>query len=218
MNTNILKQNRKQRVTSGNVPPRGNILSIFGDDQFVVGLESALTSRGFTIVRARHAMHGVWLAITGSPDAIITDQVRPWDESNYLLDCLKRNPNTAIVPVVSMIDSLKQTKASVSRLSEVAACYLKSSPINELIEELDRQVALKATRVTAPAMRSDISRFDAFFEELGHSSPKTPWAVDSFFRSRMYWNQHRLSFHPVSKWTLHMANQLPVQRKALRRA
>ena len=171
------------RAAVGKLPPRGTILSILGDAQFGTTLETSLVSRGFTIVRARHAMHGVWLAITGSPDAILTDQIRPNDESNYLLDCLKRNPRTAMIPVVSMVDSLRQSEPAVSRLGEVAACYLKDSPVDQLIAELDRQIAIKASHAAVTPVRTDASRFDAIFAELGHSSPKGPWAHDGFFGS-----------------------------------
>lgn len=169
------------RAAVGKLPPRGTILSILGDAQLMATLETSLVCRGFSIVRARHAMHGVWLAITGSPDVILTDQIRPCDESNYLLDCLKRNPRTAVIPVISMVESLRQTEPSVSRLGEVAACYLKTSPVDQLIAELDRQVAIKAAHAAVTAARPDLSRYDAFFAELGHASPKGPWASDQFF-------------------------------------
>ncbi len=154
---------------------------ILGDAQLTGILEASLVSKAFTIVRARHAMHGVWLAITGAPDAILTDQIRPSDESNYLLDCLKRNPQTAIIPVISMVDSLRQTEPGISRLGEVAACYLKNSPVEQLIVELDRQIAIKASHAAVPTPRSDASRFDAFFAELGHISPKPPWSNATYF-------------------------------------
>jgi DNA-binding response OmpR family regulator len=157
------------------------VLTILEDAQPMHALEAALMSKGFRIVRARHAMHGVWVAITGSPDLILTDEIGPSDESNYLLDCLKRNPRTATIPVISLVESLKQMEPSVSRLGELAACYLKSTPVEELVVELDRQIAGRAAHSAAPETSTDASRFDAYFAELGHSSPKAPLGSDLFF-------------------------------------
>ena len=160
------------------MPSRGNVLCIITDPTFVDRFESVLVKRGFTLTRARHGMHGYWLAVTAQPDVIVTDVISPEESSNYLLDCLNRNQKTSSIPIVAVLDSTHQSKPGVSCLRRVASSFLKSTPPEALVEQLDKYVA--ESRPESTGTTDYETRFDAVFAELGHMTPKAPWSVESF--------------------------------------
>ena len=123
-------------------------------------------------------MHGYWLSVNTQPDVIVTDSVKPDDESSYLLDCLARNAKTSHIPIVAIVDQVEQQQPGASCLRSLTSCFLQGTQADKLIGELDRLVALRPQpRATPPA--DHISRFDAFFADLGHAAPKARWTAPS---------------------------------------
>jgi CheY-like chemotaxis protein len=162
------------KPSAGGLPSRGTILCVFTEDGSVAAYEAALSRRGYTLIRARHGMHGYWLSINARPDVILTDLVKPDDESSYLLDCLARNAKTSHIPVVAIVDQLKQNQPGISCLRGLTSCFLSNTKADALIDELDRLVALRPQPQPTPTA-DHISRFDAFFADLGHATPKPRW-------------------------------------------
>ena len=160
-------------------------MCIFADRTLVNSLESSFAEHGFSLVRARHGMHGYWLAVTSQPDVIITDTILPSDDSSYLLDCLERNEKTQHIPILAMLDGLAQERPAMTCLGKMAGCFLKTTPASTLIERIDALIERPGAPASTPRSTADhTSRFDAVFAELGHVAPKAPWSADTLTRTK----------------------------------
>ncbi len=167
-----------------NIPSRGKVLCIFDDATLVRDVESAITAGGYALLRARHGMHGYWMAITGTPDVIVTDVSDPEQESNYLLDCLNRNAKTRRIPVVALVDAGHQRNAKVSCLRNATVCVRRDIEMVELLQHVERLVELEKESpesVEQPRVRS----VDAFFSELGHKRSRSPRIVTRMLKSQL---------------------------------
>lgn len=159
------------------LPPRGTVLCIFEDSISAVALERQFVSKGYTVLRARHAMHGYWLAISSRPDVVITDLIDPGEESDYLVDLLKRNQKTCSLPIIAMVDNVRQTEPAQSCLRMVDVCLRSDAPVDDIVAKLDALVE-KNHHATEAAARSEsapkstngvFTRFDDYFARLGES-------------------------------------------------
>jgi response regulator RpfG family c-di-GMP phosphodiesterase len=170
------------REPTGELPNRGTILCVFTNNDTVDAYETELSRRGFTLMRARHGMHGYWLAVNSQPDVIVTDVINPNDESCYLLDCLDRNIKTKHIPVVAIVERATQDHPGASCLRGVASCFLNGTRPDELVAEIDIRVPDGVQdHPKLPAQRR--SRFDMFFADLRHSTPKAHWSQRKISRA-----------------------------------
>ena len=170
--------------TSAKIPSRGKVLCIFEEASRVRDIETAIIERGFSLLRARHGMHGYWMAITGKPDVIITDINDPELESNYLLECLNRNAKTRGIPVLAMVDAAHQKSARVSCLRNASVCVTKDIDIEKLVSHVDELAELR--REQQPATEPvRVRSVDAFFSELGHErASRSPRIVTRMLKSQ----------------------------------
>ena len=81
-------------------PARPVVLSIDDDPDISAVLQRRLSARGVEVIGAYHGMQGFWLASTRRPGVIITDLNMPQGRGDYVVECLKRNSNTAHIPVI----------------------------------------------------------------------------------------------------------------------
>ena len=165
------------------MPTRGKVLCVFDDAQLVRHLEPAVMAADYTLLRARHGMHGYWVALTGHPEVILTDVTDPTRETDYLLECLKRNPKTRSIPVVALVDAAQQTAAAASCLKHVTLCLNKHAAPEDILKRV------RGLLEGEPTFRIDpdpdqARNVDAVFSELGHARPRNPRIVAKFLKSQ----------------------------------
>ncbi len=177
------KQN--DAVFKANLPSRGKVLCIFADPQLVISLEPAVTAEGYTLLRARHGMHGYWMALTALPDLIVTDIPQPEQESNYLLDCLSRNVKTRSIPVIALVNASQQRDAIASCLRHASLCLTKSIAAGDFIKQAADLIAKNSATAAHAESGHAVSHVDAFFSELGHDGLRVPNISKSRRRPRL---------------------------------
>lgn len=102
-----------------------NILLV-DDSRFLrIANERALTRAGHNVISAADGEAGLQLAIERKPDLIVLDMMLPKLSGPDVLHALRKNPNTADIPVM-VLTSLPQ--ANEGRLiSEGATAYFEKS-------------------------------------------------------------------------------------------
>ncbi len=141
-------------------------MCIFSDAQLVDRVESSFARKGFTLLRARNGMHGFWLAVTSRPEAIVTDVPQPEMESDYLLDCLRKNPKTQNIPVIVLIEATQQAMPTASCIRRADTCLLKQTSPERISEEVDRCIAPTERPASSTDVNQRFSRFDDYFATL----------------------------------------------------
>jgi CheY-like chemotaxis protein len=88
-------------------------------------------------------MQGYWQAALHRPDVIVTDLRMPLGGGNYLLECLRRNPETVDIPVL-VLSGLSARSLS-GRVELLGAAALLQKPIcsEELIENIAKFIPLR---------------------------------------------------------------------------
>jgi CheY-like chemotaxis protein len=77
-----------------------SILCIDDDPGICENIELRLRQYDVDVLRAYHGTHGLSLAITGRPDLIITDMRMPQGGGAYIVESLRRNPDTKDIPII----------------------------------------------------------------------------------------------------------------------
>lgn len=161
---------------SGSIPSRGTILCVFQDAALVQTIEPAIARRGFALLRARSALHGLWIAATAQPDAILTDIPRAGCETDQLLESLNKNRRTRELPVIALVDSVKQTEIRPTCLRMADRCLLKTANVDVILSAVAESIEQSLPAKDAASNRPDrVLRVDAVFSEFGdsaHSSGK----------------------------------------------
>ncbi len=166
------------------LPSRGKVLCVFDDSLLVQTLEPAIVASGFTLLRARHGMHGYWMALTGAPELIVTDISDPTHNADYLIECLKRNAKTRSIPVVALIHAGQQAAAKASCLKEVSLCVTRDISATDLIQKIKLLLDGGQTFRIDPDPQQARS-VDAVFSELGHHGRvRTPRIVARMLKSQ----------------------------------
>jgi DNA-binding response OmpR family regulator len=80
--------------------PTARILCVDDDPHVSAAIARSFTHRGLRVLRAFHGMQGLWLAANEKPDAIVLDLGMPKGSGEDILGCLKRNSQTASIPVI----------------------------------------------------------------------------------------------------------------------
>ncbi|MCA9120564.1 MAG: response regulator [Planctomycetaceae bacterium] len=83
------------------LPPRHfTVLVVDHDPTSADQISQALKAPGVRILRAATGMQGYWLAISKTPDAIITELGMANGGGADMLECLKDSPETRGIPVI----------------------------------------------------------------------------------------------------------------------
>ena len=94
MNTALQKQSMSHRHAAP------TILCIDHDPDVSGAIERRLSRYDVHFVRAFHGMHGYAEALTHKPDVIVMDLRMPNGDGATILECLRRNRQTAAIPVI----------------------------------------------------------------------------------------------------------------------
>jgi DNA-binding response OmpR family regulator len=151
------------------------VLCIFDDSSLIQRIEPEIVNRGFALLRARHGMHGFWMAINGQPDVILTDNVDPTQSSDYLLDCLRRHHKTASIPVVTLVSGTRQAAAGVTCLRQASLSLTKSIALPDLVRHIEQLLTRRRPASSEwTRTRRMADRVDSIFSEARHQTPPSP--------------------------------------------
>lgn len=94
------------------------------------------------MLRAYDGMQGCWLAVTEKPDMIVLDVAMPHGNGDDILECLKRNEQTASIPVVVLTG--RTEPGLCRRMQKLGAVqYLnKPIPFDKLLDAISQAVAV----------------------------------------------------------------------------
>ena len=119
------------------------ILCIDDDPDVSGAIERRLSRYDVQLIRAFHGMHGYAEALAHKPDVIVMDLRMPNGDGATILECLRRNRQTAAIPVI-VLTGLRDRHLKHRLLSLGANELLcKPLPLDELTAALGRFVELR---------------------------------------------------------------------------
>jgi len=123
------------------VPP--TVLCIDDDPEVSRLIESYLRDVDVQVLRSFHGMQGYAAAIKHDPAVIIMDVAMPNGDGLAILDCLKRNRDTATIPVILL--SGMRDPSLPRRMFELGADQFLHKPVHSdvLRHELSRFIDLR---------------------------------------------------------------------------
>jgi DNA-binding response OmpR family regulator len=128
-------------VFSGTQMP--TILCIDDDPDVSGAIELQLRDYEVRVIRAFHGMHGYAEALAHRPDVIVTDLRMPSGDGVTILECLRRNGQTAGIPVIVLTGMRdRRLRHKLQDLGANEFLYKPLSP-DELIGTLRRFVVLR---------------------------------------------------------------------------
>lgn len=125
--------------------PRKPVLLCVDDDPGIVAaIELRLRSYDVQVLGYYTGMQGYWQAVVRRPDLIITDLRMPQGDGDYLLECLRRNPLIADIPVL-VLTGLRADDLR-GRMEHLGAAAVLQKPIRgeELVKHIARFIPLRA--------------------------------------------------------------------------
>lgn len=135
-------------LTQGRVEPRNHtaiptILCIDDDPDISKTIELRLNSFEVNVKRAFGGMQGFAIAAQVKPDVIITDLRMPMGEGDFVVESLKRNSQTAHIPVIVL--SGQPGNDLPGRLCRLGAVKFFRKPVrfDELLAELSQHITLR---------------------------------------------------------------------------
>jgi len=119
------------------------ILCIDDDPDVSGAIERQLSKYDVHVIRAFHGMHGYAEALSHRPDVIVMDVRMPSGDGATILECLRRNRQTAGIPVI-VLTGLRDRRLRHKLLSLGANEFLrKPFPLDELTRTLSSFVTLR---------------------------------------------------------------------------
>ena len=103
-------------------------------------VQSLLEEQGFEVLMAEDGKHAHELAVSGSPDLIISDLVMPYKDGFGLIRALRRMEKLARVPIIIL--SMKDREEDIVRGLEEGADDYVVKPFNarELLARVRKQL------------------------------------------------------------------------------
>ena len=118
------------------------ILCIDDDPEVSGAMERRLSRYEVRFIRAFHGMHGLAEALKHKPDVIVTDLRMPSGDGATILECLRRNQQTADIPVI-VLTGMRDHRLKRTLLNLGANEFLcKPLLLDELTRTLGRFVDL----------------------------------------------------------------------------
>jgi DNA-binding response OmpR family regulator len=123
-------------------PPR--VLCIDDDPNVSAGVARTLRRRGIKVIRAFDGMQGYWHAVTQKPDVIVLDLLMPKGRGDEILECLKKNPQTAAIPVLVLTGVNDPGLQRRMEKLGAARCFSKPASVDDLLYEINVQMSVPA--------------------------------------------------------------------------
>jgi CheY-like chemotaxis protein len=119
------------------------ILCIDDDPHVSEVIQDRLEAYEAKLLRAFFGAQGIWMAVTEKPDVIITDLRMPQGDGATVIECLKRNRQTAAIPVI-VLTALHEPGLQ-RELERIGASTYLAKPIhfNDLLRELQRHIEVR---------------------------------------------------------------------------
>ncbi len=118
------------------------VLCVDDDPNISEALARVFQCHGIRVLRAFFGMQGFSQAVTEKPDVIILDLAMPKGQGTEILECLKRNRQTADIPVIILTgNSDPGLKRKVQNLG-AARFFNKPIPFDELLDEIRRHISV----------------------------------------------------------------------------
>jgi DNA-binding response OmpR family regulator len=122
---------------------RPTILCIDDDPDVSGAIERRLSRYDIDFIRAFHGMHGYAEALAHRPDVIVMDLRMPRGDGATILECLRRNRQTAGIPVIVLTGLRdRQLRHKLQDLGADEFLY-KPLPLDELTQKLRRFIDLR---------------------------------------------------------------------------
>jgi DNA-binding response OmpR family regulator len=119
------------------------ILCIDDDPEVSGAIERRLSRYDVHLIRAFHGMHGYAEALSRRPDVIVMDLRMPNGDGATILECLRRNQQTAAIPVI-VLTGMRDRRTKRRLLNLGANAYLcKPLPLDDLTRTLGQFVELR---------------------------------------------------------------------------
>ncbi len=119
------------------------ILCIDDDPGISESIELRLRQFDVEVLRAYHGTHGLSLATTGRPDLIITDMKMPQGCGDYIVESLRRNPDTREIPVILLTGQRNQHFVTMAHQYGIDLVLIKPVQFKELAAAIGKFVPLR---------------------------------------------------------------------------
>ncbi|MBN2577437.1 MAG: response regulator [Pirellulales bacterium] len=116
--------------------PSPRVLCIDDDPLVSEVIQDRLEVYNVNVLSAFSGMQGLWLATTHKPDVIITDLRMPLGDGTTVIECLKRNVETASIPIIVL--TARREPGLRHQMEKIGADRFLTKPIlfNDLLDEL----------------------------------------------------------------------------------
>jgi len=119
------------------------VLCIDDDPQVAEVIQDWLDAYEVRLLRAFFGTQGIWMAATQKPDVIICDLRMPQGDGATVIECLKRNAQTAAIPII-VLTALHEPGLQRHLEKNGASSYLtKPIHFNDLLRELERYIEVR---------------------------------------------------------------------------
>ena len=140
-------------------------MSIDDDPEISRTLSIRLAPYGARVARALFGMQGLSLALSESPDVVVTDLCMPQGDGDHVIEWLKRNRQTRDVPVIVLTGMNRRGIGREMMNLGAAAFFTKPANFDDLLSALRAFIPLEKSADEA---------------ELEFSSGHPSWTGDSF--------------------------------------
>jgi CheY-like chemotaxis protein len=119
------------------------VLCIDDDPHVSEIIRDRLDDYDVKLLSAYDGIQGISLAAIHKPDVIITDFRMPMGDGSIIIECLKRNPKTASIPIIVL--TAKRESDLRPRMQKIGADSFLNKPIlfSDLLEELRRYIKIQ---------------------------------------------------------------------------
>lgn len=123
------------------------ILCVDDDPDISQSIKLRLREFHVNVERCFNGMQGIWEAVTRRPDLIISDLAMPNGDGQSLLGCLKRNRDTASIPVIVLSGMSDKGLAKTVFANGAAQFLSKPLVFDDLFHEIGRHIDLQRREV-----------------------------------------------------------------------
>lgn len=118
------------------------ILCVDDDPDIAMAIEMRLRPYSVTVELAFYGMQGIWEALRKRPDLIIMDLAMPNGDGHYILECLRTNDETSMIPTI-VLTGLRDPNLRRQVLRAGADVFLrKPIDFDKLFHNMSRFVTL----------------------------------------------------------------------------
>lgn len=116
--------------------PKRTILIAEDDKRIRNNLADFLLNEGFDVIAAANGSMAFLLALEASPDLIISDVHMPVMNGLELLEKVKEDPRTSLIPVIILTSDVGIHRSDTGIPGGAAACILKPFMFSEILRSI----------------------------------------------------------------------------------